>query len=108
GVTMLFMAAVARLPLGTASALEFLGPLGVAVARGRGGRMLLWPGLAAVGVLVLTHPWQGGAGRHPGPDAAPGARGPWPGPAAARRAVQPGDVRAAAADGRGLRHPDVP
>jgi len=61
GVTMLFMAAVARLPLGTASALEFLGPLGVAVARGRGTRRLLWPGLAAVGVLLLTHPWQGGA-----------------------------------------------
>ena len=61
GVTMLFMAAVARLPLGTASALEFLGPLGVAVARGRGARRLLWPGLAAAGVLVLTHPWQGGA-----------------------------------------------
>ncbi len=50
GVTMLFMAAVARLPLGTASALEFLGPLGVAVARSRGGRMLAWPVLAAVGV----------------------------------------------------------
>ena len=61
GLTMLFMAAVARLPLGTASALEFLGPLGVAVARGRGGRRLLWPALAAAGVLVLTHPWQGGA-----------------------------------------------
>ena len=61
GVTMLFMMAVARLPLGTASALEFLGPLGVAVARGRGGRRLLWPGLAAAGVLILTHPWQGGA-----------------------------------------------
>ena len=60
GVTMLFMAAVARLPLGTASALEFLGPLGVAVARGGGGRRsLLWPGLAAAGVLLLTHPWQG-------------------------------------------------
>ena len=62
GVTMLFMAAIARLPLGTASALEFLGPLGVAVARGRGRRRLLWPGLAAAGVLLLTHPWQGGAG----------------------------------------------
>jgi inner membrane transporter RhtA len=62
GVTMLFMAAVARMPLGTASALEFLGPLGVAVARGHGRRRLLWPGLAAAGVLVLTHPWQGGAG----------------------------------------------
>jgi len=61
GMTMLFMAAVARLPLGTASALEFLGPLGVAVARGRGGRRLVWPGLAGAGVLVLTHPWQGGA-----------------------------------------------
>ncbi|MEH0843625.1 EamA family transporter [Micromonospora sp. CPCC 205711] len=60
GVTILFMAAVARLPLGTASALEFLGPLGVAVARGRGGSKL-WPALAAVGVLLLTEPWRGGA-----------------------------------------------
>jgi inner membrane transporter RhtA len=60
GVTMLFMEAIARMPLGTATALEFLGPLGVAVARGRGRRRLLWPVLAAAGVLVLTHPWQGG------------------------------------------------
>jgi inner membrane transporter RhtA len=67
GVTMLFMAAVARMPLGTASALEFLGPLGVAVARGHGKRRLLWPALAAAGVLVLTHPWQGGAGNGQGP-----------------------------------------
>jgi inner membrane transporter RhtA len=61
GMTMFFMLAVSRLPLGTASAMEFLGPLGVAVARGRGGRSLLWPGLAAAGVLLLTHPWQGSA-----------------------------------------------
>jgi inner membrane transporter RhtA len=58
GLTLFFMAAVARLPLGTASALEFLGPLGVAVARGRGGR-LLWPVLAAIGVVLLTEPWHG-------------------------------------------------
>lgn len=59
GVTTLFMAAISRLPLGTASALEFLGPLGVAVARGRGGRTLIWPALAALGVLLLTRPWTG-------------------------------------------------
>ncbi|MDI6102082.1 EamA family transporter [Actinoplanes sp. NEAU-A12] len=56
GVTVLFMLAVERLPLGTASALEFLGPLGVAVARGR---RPLWPLLAGAGVLLLTSPWQG-------------------------------------------------
>jgi len=59
-LTLLFMAAVARLPLGTASALEFLGPPGVAVARGRGAR-LTWPVLAAVGVVLLTEPWSGTA-----------------------------------------------
>jgi inner membrane transporter RhtA len=57
GLTLFFMAAVARLPLGTASALEFLGPLGVAVARGGRAR---WPWLAAVGVVLLTEPWHGG------------------------------------------------
>jgi len=58
GVTLLFMASLARLPLGTASALEFLGPLGVAVARGKGGTKV-WPALAAFGVLMLTQPWSG-------------------------------------------------
>ena len=58
-ITMLFMAAVDRIPLGTASALEFLGPLGVAVAHGKGGARMLWPGLAATGVVLLTQPWQG-------------------------------------------------
>ncbi|MHA6619880.1 EamA family transporter [Pseudonocardia sp. DLS-67] len=59
-LTLFFMAAVARLPLGTASALEFLGPLGVAVARGRG-TAKAWAAVAAVGVVLLTEPWHGGA-----------------------------------------------
>jgi inner membrane transporter RhtA len=58
-VTMLFMAALDRIPLGTASALEFLGPLGVAVAHGKGRARLLWPGLAGLGVVLLTRPWDG-------------------------------------------------
>jgi inner membrane transporter RhtA len=60
GLTLLFMAAVARLPLGTASALEFLGPLGVAMTRGRGAAKV-WPATAGVGVLLLTEPWHGAA-----------------------------------------------
>lgn len=58
-VTLLFMAAIARIPLGTASALEFLGPLGVAVINGRGRSRFAWPGVAAVGVVLLTQPWAG-------------------------------------------------
>lgn len=58
GMTILFMAAAARLPLGTAVALEFLGPLGVAVVRGRG-TARLWAFVAGAGVLALTEPWHG-------------------------------------------------
>lgn len=57
-VTMCFMAAVDRIPMGTASALEFLGPLGVAILRGRGSTKV-WPLLAGIGVLLLTEPWRG-------------------------------------------------
>ncbi|MGY4712811.1 EamA family transporter [Mycolicibacterium sp. CBM1] len=57
--TMLFMAALARIPLGTASALEFLGPLGVAVVSGRGPGRWAWPALAAAGIVLLTGPWHG-------------------------------------------------
>jgi len=60
GTALLFMASIARLPLGTASALEFLGPLGVAVWGGRGGTKV-WPVIAAVGVVCLTRPWTGEA-----------------------------------------------
>ena len=58
-ITLLFMAALDRIPLGTASALEFLGPLCVAVAHGKGRQRVVWPGLAAIGVVLLTHPWAG-------------------------------------------------
>ena len=58
GATVLFMSAVGRLPLGTASAIEFLGPLGVAVLRGRR-RTAWWPVLAGIGVVLLTAPWRG-------------------------------------------------
>jgi inner membrane transporter RhtA len=57
-VTICFMAAVDRIPMGTASALEFLGPLGVAILRGRGGTKA-WPAIAAIGVVLLTEPWGG-------------------------------------------------
>ena len=58
-ITLLFMAALDRIPLGTASAIEFLGPLCVAVAHGEGRQRFVWPGLAAVGVVLLTQPWAG-------------------------------------------------
>ncbi|MGV0790913.1 EamA family transporter [Mycolicibacterium sp. XJ1819] len=58
-ITLLFMAALDRIELGTASALEYLGPLGVAVALGRGRQRFVWPGIAAAGVLLLTQPWSG-------------------------------------------------
>jgi inner membrane transporter RhtA len=58
-ITMLFMAAIDRIAMGTASALEFLGPLGVAVAKGSGWGRVVWPSLAAVGVMLLTRPWLG-------------------------------------------------
>ena len=59
GLTMLFMFAVARIPLGTASALEFLGPLAVSLY-GPGGGRKRWAALAAIGVVLLTQPWRGG------------------------------------------------
>ena len=61
GLMLLFMLAVARLPLGTASALEFLGPLIVSMRDSGGGRWR-WTALAATGVVLLTSPWNGGIG----------------------------------------------
>jgi inner membrane transporter RhtA len=58
-VTIAFLAAIARIPLGTAVAVEFLGPLTVAAVRTHSRRALAWPGLALVGVVLLTQPWRG-------------------------------------------------
>ncbi|MCM2423695.1 DMT family transporter [Streptomyces sp. RKAG293] len=59
GLMVLFMCAVTRIPLGTASALEFLGPLGLSLYGAAGGRRI-WALLAGVGVVLLTEPWHGG------------------------------------------------
>jgi inner membrane transporter RhtA len=59
GLSLLFMLSLARLPLGTASALEFLGPLVVSLC-GPGGGRKSWAVLAAIGVVLLTQPWHGG------------------------------------------------
>ena len=58
-VTICFLAALERIPLGTAVAVEFLGPLTVAAIRSHSTRALVWPGLALLGVVGLTEPWQG-------------------------------------------------
>ncbi|WP_204366915.1 EamA family transporter [Nocardiopsis ganjiahuensis] len=58
-MTTFFLAAVERIPLGTAVAIEFLGPLTVAALASRHRRALAWPLLALAGVVLLTEPWRG-------------------------------------------------
>lgn len=58
-MTTFFLAAVERIPLGTAVAIEFLGPLTVAGLMSKNRKALVWPLLAFVGVLLLTEPWHG-------------------------------------------------
>lgn len=60
-VTVAFLAAIERIPLGTAVAIEFLGPLTVAAVRAHSRRALLWPALALAGVVLLSEPWRGEA-----------------------------------------------
>lgn len=59
GMTLSFLAAIDLLPLGTAVAIEFLGPLTVAALHSRSRAALAWPALALLGVVLLTEPWQG-------------------------------------------------
>jgi len=58
GMTLSFYNAAHRIPLGIAVALEFVGPLTVAVAGSRRVVDLLWVGLAVAGIVALT---RGGA-----------------------------------------------
>lgn len=58
-ITIAFLTALERIPLGTAVAIEFLGPLGVAVFRSHRRSLLVWPALALVGVVLMTDPWRG-------------------------------------------------
>ncbi|WP_318152403.1 EamA family transporter [Brachybacterium huguangmaarense] len=58
-MSVFFLVAIGRIPLGTAVAIEFLGPLTVAGIAGRRLGALAWPALALVGVVLMTEPWHG-------------------------------------------------
>jgi inner membrane transporter RhtA len=53
-LTLAFFEAIARIPLGVAVTIEFLGPLGVALAGSRRPRDVAWVVLAGAGVAMLT------------------------------------------------------
>jgi inner membrane transporter RhtA len=62
GMNGFFYAAIARIPLGAAVTIEFLGPLLLAAVLSRRVNDLTWVGLAAAGVLVLGLASGGGTG----------------------------------------------
>ena len=58
-MTFCFFAAIARIPLGLAVAIEFLGPLCIAALGLRKGWGVTWPILATIGILLLARPHGG-------------------------------------------------
>lgn len=61
-MTLFFFAAIERIPLGLAVAIEFLGPLAVATWSLGGGWRLAWPLAAFAGVALLSHDGEGWIG----------------------------------------------
>lgn len=59
-VNLFFYAALERLPLGITVTLEFVGPLGVAIAGSRRPRDVIWVVLAAAGIVLLSDVGGGG------------------------------------------------
>ena len=59
-VNLVFYAALDRLPLGIAVTLEFVGPLGVAIAASHRRRDVVWALLAAIGIVLLSDGSGGG------------------------------------------------
>jgi len=62
GMTLAFFAAIERIPLGLAVAIDFLGPLAVATFGIGAGWRLVWPAAALVGVVLLSHDGEGWIG----------------------------------------------
>ena len=54
GMNLAFYSSIDRIPLGIAVTFEFVGPLGVAVVGSRRTLDLVWVGLAAAGILLLS------------------------------------------------------